>query len=466
MIWHKIAMSTALSLALSIQTQSQNIILPSLGDAADGSISDSQSKALGRDVLNQIKHFTPVVDDPLWQYYIEQLGKNLLSHSRDTDTHIEFILFNTNVINAFALPGQIIGIYSGLVLQSKYEGEVASVLAHEIAHVTQKHYERMVEKQSATLFKQMSGILASAALAMVDGRAASAALTSTLAAGQQSMIGYTRDHEYEADWIGVETLTNANYPESDMANFFNRLPKNTYHANLEALYTHPYPTKRASEALNRLKHKRKDSKHSILISQSDFEYMKARLEVITSQHKKTLLYSTANDNNVDQYKKSYINIVLQRNINNTIDILRDLYNDNPRSIVIIYTFIEALIINRSYEEALSMINTAREQHFDILPFLILTVKLHQSQNDYAKAKTELLNINSDYPQYILAYKDLAENEQKLGENGVAHFFMAKYYYHLGMVDLAILQLQLAQKKLQSNIYYLSQVRQLLSQWSK
>ncbi|MDC0535894.1 M48 family metalloprotease [Francisellaceae bacterium] len=466
MVWRKVVLSTACSLLLCVQTHSQNIVLPNLGDAADGNISDNASRALGRNVLNQIKQYTPVVEDPLWQYYIEQLGKNLLSHSRDTDTHIEFILFNTNVINAFALPGQIIGIYSGLVLQSQYEGEVASVLAHEIAHVTQKHYERMVEKQSATLMKQMSGILASAALAMVDGRAASAALTSTLAAGHQSMIGYTRDHEYEADWIGVETLSKANYPESDMANFFNRLPKNTYHANLEALYTHPYPTKRASEALNRLQHKRRGTKHSILISQADFIFMKARLEVITSQHKKSLLFSTVNDNEVDKYKKSYINIVLNRNIQNTVSLLRDLYNDNPRSIVIVYTFIESLIIEHSYEEALAMINTAREQHFDILPLLILTVKLHQSQKDYKKAKNELLNINSDYPKYILAYKELAENEQKLGQPGVAHFFMAKYYYHIGMTDLAVVQLKLAQKQLQSNLYYLSQVRQLLSQWSR
>ena len=475
MKWKKnliISSITASSLVAGI-SYTQNIVLPNLGDASTAQTSSQQTQKLGKEVLGQIKQSVPIVNDPLWQYYIEQIGKNLLSHSRAVNTKIEFILFDTQVINAFALPGHIIGINSGLVLQSQYEGELASVIAHEIAHVTQKHYERIVEKYKKTLLTQLAGMVAAAALATVDGQAANAAITSTLAAGKQSMIGYTREHEYEADWVGIETLTNSEYSQTDMANFFNRLPKNTYHATLEALYTHPYPTKRASEALNRLNKNTDTSiKHSIIISQNEFELMQKRLKIITTQNKEKLLRNIINQLEIDpnnaslKYAKNYLQIVLNKDVKLNINALKKLSEINTDSITIIYTLIESLIDNNYHFEAQNQLNKAFSIHLDILPLLILQVKLYKNNKDYLKAKNKLLDINSEYPQYILGYKELAENEKILGNEGVSHFYMAKYYHQAGFLELALSQLKIADTYLSNDIYYHSQIRQLISLWSK
>jgi predicted Zn-dependent protease len=474
MKWRKLKACSAVALAISFNAaQAQSIVLPRLGDSSVGSSSSAKSRELGETVLHQIKSVVPVVTDPLWQYYIEHLGKHLLSHSRSPNIKVDFILFNTKVINAFALPGRIIGINSGLVLQSKYEGELASVIAHEIAHVTQNHYERMVDKQARGMFAQIAGMLAAAALATVNPMAATAALTSTLAANHQSMIGYTRDHEYEADWIGVETLKNSNYSESDMANFFNRLPKNSYHANLEALYTHPYPTKRAAEALNRLNTPANSlQRNSGVITELNFQLMKVRLEVETTKNQASLLRKYKNNARklgvgqvIDSYAIAYCGLKFKDSKKNSLETLRLLNDKYPESIIVIYTFVDALIKQNKLIEASNMINTALSIHLDILPFLILKVNLSQAQKNRIKVKTGLIDIISDYPEYLLAYKQLALNEKEMNNPGISHFFMAKYYYYIGFTDLAVVQLELANQNLHNDLYYGSQVRQLLMRWS-
>ena len=226
--------------------------LPILGEHAAFNI--DQEVKIGKNIYGQLLSRGLVETHALLNRYINDLGTRLLSTLDNRVRDYHFFIVRDSSINAFALPGGYIGINAGLILKAKSQHQLASVMAHEIAHVRLRHGIKLVEKSQSTgntvLLTILAGLLAGGGsdlgAALVYGGAAS---------GQQAMINYTRDFEYEADRLGIDLLQSADFDGRGMVEFFRILEQisgNSELQNIEYLRTHPVSNNRISETESRL----------------------------------------------------------------------------------------------------------------------------------------------------------------------------------------------------------------------
>jgi predicted Zn-dependent protease len=229
--------------------------LPDLGDASQSSFSALEERRLGEEIMREVRADRTYLDDPEPTDYLNTLGNRIAGRSTESRQEFTFFLMQDRQINAFALPGGYIGVNTGLFLAAQSESEVASVIAHEIAHVTQRHIARILEQQ-----KQSTVIsLATLALAVLAARANSDIASAATAIGQgaaiQNLLNFTREHEKEADRVGLQTLQAAGFDPRAMATFFERLQRATriYEGGAPSyLRTHPMTHDRIADVQNRL----------------------------------------------------------------------------------------------------------------------------------------------------------------------------------------------------------------------
>jgi len=187
--------------------------LPDLGDPAQVGLSPAQERKIGEAIVRQIRAQGGYLQDPEVSDYLNELGHRLVAASHDTKQDFEFFAVPDPQINAFALPGGYIGVHTGLILLAQNESELASVLAHEISHVTQRHMARMMANQKNSMLMSLAGlalaILASRAGGSNSGQATQAAIAGSQALSAQNQLNFTRDNEYEADRIGFSRMTAA-----------------------------------------------------------------------------------------------------------------------------------------------------------------------------------------------------------------------------------------------------------------
>jgi predicted Zn-dependent protease len=194
----------------------QDFTLPDLGSSAESLATPEELRRYGRQLLGSFRQAGLLFDDPLLDEYIETLGYRLVAHGRRPDQHFKFFLIRDRTVNAFAAPGGYIGTYAGMVLLTEREDELAAVLAHEVAHITQNHTLRGAESASKASLPIMLGMLAAMVAASQSsssssGDAAQAAIMGGMGLMQQAQINYTRANEYEADRIGIPTLAGAGF---------------------------------------------------------------------------------------------------------------------------------------------------------------------------------------------------------------------------------------------------------------
>lgn len=232
-----------------------NINLPDLGDASAAVISPAQERRLGEDFMRRARKSLAFVDDPELNDYVQALGQKLLVGADTPYREFRFFMVNDPTINAFAVPGGFVGINKGLLLATQSESELASVLAHEITHVTQKHIPRMIAESERTTLPAFAAILASILLASAGQiQGAQAGIATTTAALAQQGINFTRTFEEEADRLGMSLLARADFDPQGMPSFFERMQTLNRHneSNLpEFLRTHPVTTNRIADARNR-----------------------------------------------------------------------------------------------------------------------------------------------------------------------------------------------------------------------
>jgi predicted Zn-dependent protease len=232
--------------------------LPNLGDEAQASLTPAQERKLGESVVRQIRASGAYMDDPEVNDYLNSLGMRLVAALPESGIDFEFFAVPDPAINAFALPGGFIGVNTGLILLAQSESELASVLAHEISHVTQHHIARMLAAQKGSLLMQLAAlavaIAAGSSRSASGGQAASAAIASAQALAIQNQINFTREHEYEADRIGFQRLDAAGFDVTAPATLMEKLQRSARFAEGSApsyLRTHPITYQRIAEAQNR-----------------------------------------------------------------------------------------------------------------------------------------------------------------------------------------------------------------------
>jgi predicted Zn-dependent protease len=229
--------------------------LPDLGDVSTATITPLQERRLGESIMREIRADRSYYDEPEAADYLNQLGQRLAARSTEGRQDFEFFLIQDSQINAFALPGGFIGVNTGLLFAAQSESELAGVMAHEISHVTQRHIARMLAQQKQALVTTLASIAAAILLSRVSSDAAQAAIAFGQASAIQAQLNFTRDHEREADRVGLQLLGEAGFDPRGMATFFERLQRATRVYETAApsyLRTHPLPFERIADIQNRI----------------------------------------------------------------------------------------------------------------------------------------------------------------------------------------------------------------------
>lgn len=245
-----IALMATASLPASAATP--DLSLPEMGQPADQAMSPAEERRLGRELMSEIRRKLPVMDDPVINDYVSDIGQRIASYSA-AGRGFSFFTIKDSRINAFAMPGGYIGIHTGLIAETESESEFASVMAHEIAHVTQRHIARQRLRAETVNLRTTAMMLAGLLAATQNPEAGQAIITGGAASGVQSRLNFSREFEREADRIGLQALANAGFRPEAMATFFQRLQRaNRYRGQpLPYLSTHPLTEDRLSRARER-----------------------------------------------------------------------------------------------------------------------------------------------------------------------------------------------------------------------
>lgn len=228
--------------------------LPDLGNSSSAVLTPTQELELGKSIMRELQSAQILSQDIVVNEYLQSIGYRLIATQGQTQTPFQFFAVEDKTINAFALPGGFVGVNTGLIMATESEGELAGVLAHEVAHVQQKHIARMYEHMGRLRISTIAGLLASMILATQNAQAASGALAATLAGSQQALINFTREHEKEADFVGIHSLKKAGFDPMGMPAFFHRMSQETrFYGNHipEYLLTHPLTESRLVTAQSR-----------------------------------------------------------------------------------------------------------------------------------------------------------------------------------------------------------------------
>ncbi|WP_245835042.1 M48 family metallopeptidase [Methylobacillus rhizosphaerae] len=251
--------------------------LPELGDYSATVMSPLDEQRIADEIMRDVYASNQVLEDPEINDYIDGLGHKLAENSSDKYQQFNFFVVKDNSINAFAMPGGVIGVHTGLLLAAKNESEVAGVLGHEIGHVVQRHLARMLAKQKNDSVISMATMALALLAARSNPQLTSGALVTSGASAIQKQIDYTREHEREADRVGLQIMADAGFDAHAMPAFFETLQKGTRFSEGSApafLRTHPLTVERIADVRNRVE---QGSSFRMVQENPEFQFVKAKL---------------------------------------------------------------------------------------------------------------------------------------------------------------------------------------------
>ncbi len=443
--------------------RADSLSLPELGDASATTLSPAQERKLGEDFMRRARHSLAFVDDPLLSEYIQSLGLRLVAASENPTQRFRFFLIQDSSINAFAVPGGFIGVNTGLLLAVHSEAELASVLAHETAHITQRHIPRLIAESERVSLPAMAAILASILIAGSGRQGGEAGIALTTAALAQRGLNYTRTFEEEADRVGIGILARGGFDPGAMPSFFERLQNLNRHNDTslpEFLRTHPVTSNRIADARNlATRHparRRADS--------SEFHHARARLRAfapgtvneIVRDFRENLAQRKYADLNAERYGYAYA-LVRAGDLARARETAGQLVQQAPRHLA--YRILQADIEMAAgrYSEALAIFKLAQQQH----PRSAALTRYHASAQLKAKRPAEayallkpLIRQGSDDPTLHHLYGTAAG---ELGLKTEAHQSLSEYRYLSGDLPGAIQQLQIAARQAGNNFYLVSSI---------
>jgi predicted Zn-dependent protease len=461
------------SLATSFNSAAQSIKLPDIGDPSRQYLSSENERRLGLATMQQIRQQGVVIEDVQLNEYLSSIGQSLGAFAQNNGNPFTFFLVTDPSINAFAAPSGFIGVHSGLVLATQSEDELAGVLAHEIAHVSQGHIARAFADAQTMNIPLAAALVASALIAAASDRAGSAAIASTLAAGTQHRINFTRALEQEADRLGTRILTQAGFNPNGLATFFGRLERYSGGAAAqipEFLRDHPLPSSRIADTQNRINNpiNRKKPRDDI-----SYQLAKARLQVLSNGDTSALLQQFE----TSLAKRGYTDETAER-----------------------YGYALALKRAGRYAEALRQITRLRTVKPDNLAFRIEEAEITLAKGDRAgawrlfedtkKLFTDDFTLDMYYGQALAVQGDprqamqllqpylgrrpsdaplyalYAQAAQRAGEMATTHATLAEYYYLTGDLKRATEQAELGIKNAGATSYQQAQLRARLKQFKE
>lgn len=265
-----------LLLLLCFSPQSRGDGLPDLGDIAQSALTPLQERQIGQQSMLQIRSSKQFLDDAEINDYLDRVGYKLVENSPEPSLGFEFFAINDYSVNAFAMPGGFIGVNAGLLLTTESESELASVLSHEISHVTQHHLARMIAGQQNDSLTSMVAIALAILAARSNPQASEAVIAGTQARSIQKQLDFTRSHEQEADRIGLQLLQKSGFNTRAMPEFLERLQKATRlmdGSTPNYMRTHPITSDRIAEIENRMQ----NQPYRLIPDSLDFQLVRAKL---------------------------------------------------------------------------------------------------------------------------------------------------------------------------------------------
>ncbi len=250
--------------------------LPDLGDVSATVMSPLQEQAIADQIMREVAISDDVVRDVEISDYLQALGTRLVANGPEKRQRFNFFVVQDKTINAFAMPGGVIGVHTGLILGANSESELASVLGHEIGHVTQRHLARMLAAQKTDTLKNIAGLALALLVSRSNPQLASGAFTTVGAMGVQNQLDYTREHEREADRIGLQILDSGGFDVRAMPEFFKTLQRGTRFSEGSApsfLRTHPLTFERIADVTNRVE----QMPYRQVTDSIEFHYVRAKL---------------------------------------------------------------------------------------------------------------------------------------------------------------------------------------------
>jgi predicted Zn-dependent protease len=428
----------------------QNTVLPDFGSPADSVMSKTQEAQIGRSVMAQLRNAGAVMEDPQVNEYVQTLGARLAGHANDGGQRFTFFMIDDPAINAFALPGGYIGVNSGLLLASASESEVAGVLAHEVAHVTQRHIARSVYDTQRNSILSMAAMLAAVILgagAGADSEATAGLITASQAAIAQRQINFTRSNEHEADRIGIQTLSSAGFDPSGMASFFEKLARRygISRQNIPAiLQTHPVTSERIAEARDRAR----QLPNPDPVDSVGYGVVKARLLVLqapTSEAAYAIFKTRLNEGSAEPADRYGLALSLTRlgRDDEAERVLSELTREYPGVIAYRIARAEATVRNGAMSMALAQYAEGVDLFPRNIPLTISYAEALMSAGQAAAAHKVLLDLLNNVPATPEQLHLIARAANAEGDIGNAHYYMSWYYSSIGNLPQAMNQLRMA-----------------------
>ena len=439
---------SAPQLALDID----KIQLPDMGDSAGSLISPAQEKELGAAFFRNLHAQAVINQDLEIQQYIQAIGQQLAANSDTPTSPFHFFVVMDPNINAFAGPGGYIGVNSGLILLTEAESELASVMAHEIAHVTQRHLYRFIEKASKLSIPTVAATLAAVLIGTQSPNMAQAALMAVQAGNLQFQIDFTREHEKEADRVGMQTLSLANYDPRSMPTFFERLQQSTrfYGKGVpEFLRTHPMSENRVADTRGRAEVYPYRQYPDTL----GYALTKAKIAVLTEPDKRVVTQhftaleqqGTTEQRAVARYGLGLIQLETLQ-FDAAAAIFQQLADQYPQQSQYLSALARTYSESRNYEKANTLFAKAVNNFPNNDAIKLEYTRSLLKSNQAAQAKQMLQSLSENQKNQPLYFELLAQIFAELKQPGESHRYTAEYYYATGQTEEAIMQIRLGKQE--------------------
>lgn len=442
----------SLVLQMQIHTALCASELPTLGNASSGIVSSQQEYELGHVFLKMLNSQAKILNDPEITQYTETLIYRLAESSELKDHRISLVVIDNPQLNAFAAPGGIIGINTGLFLYAENEQEFASVIAHELAHLSQRHYARQVESIQQQRIPSMAALLGSIILMAVGGGdLGMAALSTTLAGMQSQQLRFSRQNEQEADRIGIRNMVRANFDPHAMPKLFERMSRMEGSApQLEFLRTHPVSGNRVADARGRaeqypVRQYRDNPSYSpirmraIIKASESPKYIAQRLSDDlqtggSSHHLHATRYGLAlaqlESNNASQAAKT----------------LKPLLTNSPNNVHYRILDNQIQFAQGQHRKAMSDIKKMLRFTPDNLPLTMTYANMLFEDQQYQAASKILKTFTRSRPEDPEVWYQLAESAGKAGDIEEVHKARAEFFFLIGHFDEAIKHLDYAAER--------------------
>ena len=453
----KILITSILTIFISINLVSfdediKEIDLPELGDRVSGAVSSDEEKAIGEMFLQQVYSNAPLISDPIIFEYTEHLIYRLSEYSQVKDRYFKILLIDDDSLNAFAAPGGIIGVNGGLFLYSDNEGQFSSVLAHELAHLSQRHFARNVLKSKDSNLASALVMVSSIAIALISNNPNAMAVGPAIL--QSQSLRYSRLFEKEADRVGFANLVKAGYHPESMGEMFenmNEIRRLSGDLPPEFLLAHPLSSSRISDAFNAAENLPTEGtkKNSL-----EFSLIKARLEIYYENISQNSLRKFRERVNQDPTESNLYGLALAHQKNNnyeeSLELINKLISKYPKNLVLNNTKVDFLFESGKYEDALVHVNKFLEISPRNYPLSISKSKILLSMERYFESeeiiRDQLLRKNNNPDLWLLLSEIQRSSKNIIGY----HQSRAEYFLLLGQNERALNQLEFALKLTQNN----------------